>query len=57
MSEAAFFEPLIQYGLLGVILGWFMWRNEKVLTKLADNQEKLTMAIINACEHLQQKKE
>lgn len=57
MSEAAFLEPLIQYGLLGVILGWFMWRNEKVLTKLADNQEKLTMAIINACEHLQQKKE
>jgi len=34
-------EAFVQYGLLGLVLGWFMWRNEKILTKLIDKIDEL----------------
>lgn len=46
MSEIIFpVESLVQYGLLGVVLGWFMWRNEKVLNKLVDKITELCIKL------------
>ena len=44
------FTPFVQYGLIGLVLAWFMWRNEKVLTKLIETQDTLTKSVIVACE-------
>ena len=48
--------PIAQYGLLGLVLGWFMWRNEKVLSALASTQEQLVIRIEKLCIELQEAK-
>ena len=35
-------NTLAQYGILGVIVAWFMFRNEKRLEKVADKLEQFT---------------
>lgn len=58
MSEVILpIDALVQYGIVGVVLAWFMWRNEKVITKLADTQEQLVLKISQLCQTLQQKTE
>lgn len=45
MSEVDIVNTLAQYGILGIVLGWFMWRNEKVLTKLIDKIDELCIKL------------
>lgn len=47
MSESglSLIEVFAQYGLLGAVLAWFMWRNERVLNKLIDKIDLLCREI------------
>jgi len=38
-------EAITQYGILGIVLAWFMWRNEKVMNRLVDKIQELCVAL------------
>jgi hypothetical protein len=45
MSEIDIVGQITQYGLLGAVLAWFMWRNEKVINKLIEKIDGLCIAL------------
>lgn len=51
MFEANLISLLLVYGPLGIIVGWFMFRLEKVLLRLAKSVNLNSLAIIRWLEH------
>lgn len=48
MSEV-FLEKLVNYGVLGVVLVWFMLRAEKLFEKMAASVDANTKAVLKLC--------
>ncbi len=45
------YEPFIQYGAIGLVLAWFMFRSEKkteALTKAINNSNKVVLCLVEA---------
>jgi len=39
-------EQFAQYGVIGLVLFWFMWRNEAVITRLTTAVDNNTLALV-----------
>ena len=45
------YEPFLQYGAIGIVLAWFMFRSEKkteALTTAINNSNKVVLCLIDA---------
>ena len=45
------YEPLVQFGAIGIVLAWFMIRSEKkteALTKAINNNNKILIYVVDA---------
>jgi hypothetical protein len=52
MIEEQIFEAFLNYGVLGVVLGWFMFRQEKILKEHTLSVNQLKEVISKLCERI-----
>ena len=50
-------EVILQYGVIGIVLGWFMWRDVTVITEFREalqefsqTMARLDYALVKKCE-------
>lgn len=44
--DVAFVDPMIQFGLLGIVLAWFMFRMEKKMDDLREAMDNIANILL-----------